>query len=558
VPLAQHAGDREVRHLGHQDRQHGGQRLHRVERLGELTRDACEQLQALLSTFAVGQRTAAGGDVGEVGGDPAALRDGPHLVPGVQRLGVVGVEDDRLAGPGDPAVAVLEGGADRRGEEVPHHAADQLPPRTAQDALGLGVHVGEAPVGAEPEVPDRHPLEDHPHALLARAQRGGVRRDPDELLGAAGLPRHRAPTRHQPCDGAVRALDAELRLVDAAGVDGGPQGGRHVRQVVRVDPGVEGVDGAVEGLLVVPEGLEQRRVPVERARGQVPLEGPDARGLHRGQQQALPGGVAVLLVQRRDLQLRRCRRGQVLERGDVLRGPLPRTGLVGADRPHDLTVVADQRDGQVGPDRTTDGPRDVRDPRVGRDVGHHQPFARGGHPGAQGVLEPRARARRPGEGPDGGHDDAHVREQGHLGRRRAEHLRGQRCDVLQRGAALTGLQQPGGGRRACGVVPQRGGCCRVHPDVVRPGVRTAHLIPSTVSAALPRPAPGLPAAPRQIVPCRHGIGDRPAPGPFGTCTCEVGHVARHRPAGVVRTIHRHRPRGLGSRRTDPPRGRGVR
>jgi hypothetical protein len=104
-----------VGEVGHEQLREAGDRLLGVQRVGQVGGDVGQQLGAPHGVLHAPLGGAALGDVVEV--DAQAVRTGPraHLVPGVERRRVVGLEGLLLTGRGGAAVVGLEVGPDREG-----------------------------------------------------------------------------------------------------------------------------------------------------------------------------------------------------------------------------------------------------------------------------------------------------------------------------------------------------------------------------------------------------------------------------------------------------------
>src|SRR3712207_9098591 len=90
-------------------------------------------------------------------------------------------EVDRLSGPDGAAVALLEGAVHRRRERRPDDLAEQLLAAAAEQPLGLGVDVREAPLVVERVEAGRHRLEHPRHADVAGAVLRGVGRGAEQI-----------------------------------------------------------------------------------------------------------------------------------------------------------------------------------------------------------------------------------------------------------------------------------------------------------------------------------------------------------------------------------------
>jgi hypothetical protein len=232
----------------------------------------------------------AGGLAGHLRGAPALAhveevhrqavggRPGADLVPGVQRIRVVGLEDPLLTGRGRTAVVGLEVAADGVREQLPDLPADQFGAGALEHLLGAAVDVGEPPVAVEGEEGLVHGLEHPGHVQVGGAGARGVVGGAEQPDGGAALVAEGASAAADPLGGAGREHDPELGVVGAAGVDGVLQRGHRGVEVVGVQPRGEGLDPLAELLAGVPEELQQPVVPVEPAGDEVPVEAADAGG----------------------------------------------------------------------------------------------------------------------------------------------------------------------------------------------------------------------------------------------------------------------------------------
>jgi hypothetical protein len=201
--LVDEGDEAEVGELGDEQPGQAGDGLLGVQRAGQLGGDVGHQARPSQGALQVELRGLAGGDVEEVDRQPVRRRPGAQLVPAVERRRVVGLEGHRATALARRSVVRLEVAADGRGEQVPQHAAEQLVARAAQDPLGLGVDVGEAPVLVQRVEGRRHGLEDAGGARLAVVQVGGVVGRPEHALGRAVGPGQRPAPRGHPAGGAV-------------------------------------------------------------------------------------------------------------------------------------------------------------------------------------------------------------------------------------------------------------------------------------------------------------------------------------------------------------------
>ena len=269
-----------VGELGHQAGGQPADALGGVERRGEGLRHRRQQREAVRGAVQRLLGVAAGGDVDEVDGEALGGGPGAHLVPGVQRRRVPGLEGHRLARRDGAPVVLLEGTAHGGGERVPDAGADQVDARRAEQPLGLGVDVGEAPLAVELEERRRHRLEHATHAGLALAHLGGVVRRSDQADGrTVGLVGEGVAARLDPPQGPVGQDHAVLRGVVTAGGDGALEGVRDASDVVGVHAAAEGLDRPAEALLVEAEQLVEPLVQAEVAGHQVPDERTDAGGV---------------------------------------------------------------------------------------------------------------------------------------------------------------------------------------------------------------------------------------------------------------------------------------
>ena len=85
------------------------------------------------------------GDLDEVDGQSVRSWGGTDLVPAVEGFGIVGLEGDRLSGGHGTAVVLLDDRVRGRGERVPQALSDEVGGAPPDQALGLGIDVGEAP-----------------------------------------------------------------------------------------------------------------------------------------------------------------------------------------------------------------------------------------------------------------------------------------------------------------------------------------------------------------------------------------------------------------------------
>jgi hypothetical protein len=339
----------------------------------------------------------------------------------------------------------LELAAQRGRVQLPQHLPEQLVAEAAEQALGFGVDVGEAPLGVQRHEPRRRRLQ-HARGLgLPVVHVGRVVRRAQHALGGAAAARHRPATRRDPPRRAVGPHDPVLHRERAAGLDRRLQHRVHARQVVGVQAVVEVRDGPPEVGRVVAEHRQQPVVPQQLTGAQVPLEAADARGLDR--QAPAVEAALVLGGQRRELQLRDDRGGQLRQQVDVAVAPGARGRIGHAQRADRLTARGHQRDAEVGGHRAVGHRRQRPDALVACGVLDSQRarLLRGRR--AEHVAADRAAAGVVGGGAVLVGDGLHVGEQRDLRRAGAEQSPGKLGEAVQRRPRCPGEAQDIGMRR---------------------------------------------------------------------------------------------------------------